>query len=86
MHRQFSGVSQSYLLYNKQVYLAEMVISGRIKFIWNYKTKFDALLTISHYLKQNEAQSAGAESTHKGVELRLKDVTQTQQQRPESPR
>ena len=29
-------------------------------------------------LKQNEAQSARAESTHKGVNQRSKDVTQTQ--------
>ena len=36
-------------------------------------------------LKQNESQSAGAESTHRGVNWRSKDVTQTQQQRPESP-
>ena len=36
-------------------------------------------------LNQNEAQSARAESTHKGVNQRWKDVTQTQQQRPESP-
>ena len=36
-------------------------------------------------LKQNEAQSARAESTHKGVNKRSKDVTQTQQQRRESP-
>jgi len=35
-----------------------------------------------HNLKQNEAQSACPESTHKGYNLRLKDVTQTQQQRP----
>ena len=36
-------------------------------------------------LEQNEAQSAHAESTHKGVNQRSKDVTQAQQQRPESP-
>ena len=36
-------------------------------------------------LKQNEALSARAESTHKGVNLHPKDFTQTQQQRPESP-
>ena len=35
-------------------------------------------------LKQKEAQSARAESTHKGVNLRSKDVTQTQH-RPKSP-
>ena len=35
-------------------------------------------------LKQNEAQSARAESTHKGVNQRSKYVTQVQQQRPES--
>ena len=35
-------------------------------------------------LKQNEAQSAWAESTHKGVNQLSKYVTQTQQ-RPESP-
>ena len=40
---------------------------------------------INMNLKQNEAQSARAESTHKGVNQRSKDVTQTQQQRPESP-
>ena len=33
-------------------------------------------------LKQNEAQSARAESTHKGVHLRSKFVTQVRQQRP----
>ena len=31
-------------------------------------------------LKENEAQKARAESTHKGVNQRSKDVTQTQQQ------
>ena len=36
-------------------------------------------------LKQNEAQSARAESTHKGVNQRSKYVTEVQQQRPESP-
>jgi len=35
-------------------------------------------------LKQNEAQSARAESAHKGVNWRSKYVTQVQQQRPES--
>ena len=37
------------------------------------------------YLKQNEAQSARAASTHMGVNQRSKDVTQAQQQRLESP-
>ena len=36
-------------------------------------------------LKQNAAQCACTESTHKGVHQRSKDVTQTKQQRPESP-
>ena len=36
-------------------------------------------------LKHNEAQSARAESTHKGVNYCSKYVTQVQQQRPESP-
>ena len=36
-------------------------------------------------LKLNEANSARAESTHKGVNLRSKSVTQVQQQRPDSP-
>ena len=36
-------------------------------------------------LKQNEAQSARAEPTHKGVNQRSKYVTQVQLQRPESP-
>ena len=36
-------------------------------------------------LKENEAQSAHAESTHKGVNWHSKYVTQVQQQRPESP-
>ena len=40
--------------------------------------------TLYHNRKQNEAQSAHAK-THRGVNQRLKDVTQTQQQRPESP-
>ena len=40
---------------------------------------------LMYRLKQNEALSARAESTHKGVNLHPKDVTQTQQQRPESP-
>ena len=35
--------------------------------------------------KQNQAQSACGESTHKGVNYRSKYVTQTQQQRHESP-
>ena len=39
----------------------------------------------SHKLKQKEAQSICAESTSKGVNQRLKDITQTQQQRSESP-
>ena len=38
---------------------------------------------VSTSLKWNEAQSAPAESTHKGVKLCSKDVAQ--QQRPESP-
>ena len=33
-------------------------------------------------LKQNEANNARAESTHKGVSLRSKYVTQVQQQKP----
>ena len=36
-------------------------------------------------LKQNEAQSARAESTHKGVNQLSKCVTQVQQKRPEQP-
>ena len=36
-------------------------------------------------LKQNEAQSARAESTHKGVNQRSQYVTQVLQQRPELP-
>ena len=40
---------------------------------------------LMYKLKQNEALSARAESTQKGVNLHPKDVTQTQQQRPESP-
>ena len=36
-------------------------------------------------LKQDEAQSARLESTHKGVNQSSKYVTQVQQQRPESP-
>ena len=36
-------------------------------------------------LKQKETQSACAESTDKGVNQRLKCITQGQQQRPESP-
>ena len=47
---------------------------------------FSFFLNLSHHnLKQSKAQSACAESTHKGVILRSKDVTQTQQQRPELP-
>ena len=41
--------------------------------------------TDSLNLKQNEAQSACAESTNKGVNSRSKYITQVQQQRPESP-
>ena len=37
-----------------------------------------------HDLKQNEAHSARAQSTHKGVKQRSKDATQRQQQRPQS--
>ncbi len=33
-------------------------------------------------LKQNDAHSARAESTHRGVNQHSKDVTQAQQQRP----
>ena len=36
-------------------------------------------------VKHDQAQSARAESTHKGVNQRLKSVTQGQQQRPKSP-
>ena len=36
-------------------------------------------------LKQNDAQSARVESTHKGVNQHSKYATQVQQQRPESP-
>ena len=36
-------------------------------------------------LKQNEAWSTPAESPHKGLNQRLEDVTQAQQQRPELP-
>ena len=36
-------------------------------------------------MKQNEAQSARAKSTHKEVNQRSKDVTQIQQQRFQSP-
>ena len=36
-------------------------------------------------LKQNEAHSARAKSTHRGVNQHSKDVTEAQQQRPESP-
>ena len=36
-------------------------------------------------MKKNEAQSAHAESTHKGVNQHSKDVTQTPQQRPDLP-
>ena len=36
-------------------------------------------------LKQNQAQSTPAESTHKGVNWCSNYVTQVQQQRPESP-
>ena len=39
----------------------------------------DSSTTVRHGLKQNEAQSACTESTHKGVNQRAKDVTQTQQ-------
>ena len=37
-------------------------------------------------LKENKAQSTCAESTNKEINYHLKDVTQTQQQRPESPK
>ena len=42
-------------------------------------------LFLCYTLKQNEAQTARAESTHEVVKYRPKDVTQTQQQRLESP-
>ena len=38
----------------------------------------------SHIVKENEVLGARAESTHKGVNERSKDITPTQQQRPES--
>ena len=38
-----------------------------------------------HNPKQKEAQSAQSQSTHKGANQRSKDVTQTQEQRLESP-
>ena len=47
---------------------------------------FDILIYIfkkKKNLKQNEAQSARAESKHKGVNQRSKYVTQVRQQRPE---
>ena len=40
---------------------------------------------LGYNLKQNEAQSVRNISANKGVNQRSKDVTQTQQQRPESP-
>ena len=40
-------------------------------------------LYLTKNLKQNKAQFAHAESTHKGVNYRPKSVTQVQQQRPE---
>ena len=43
----------------------------------------EGMINIHYYyynLRQNEAQSARAESTDKGVNSRSKDVTQTQQQ------
>ena len=43
------------------------------------------MICFTHNLKQSAAQGASAESTHKGVNQRSKDVTQTQQQRPELP-
>ena len=56
-----------------------------IDLLWLHteKLKFDSI----NYsiLKQSEVQSACAESTRKGVNQRWKGVTQTQQQRPESP-
>ena len=39
----------------------------------------------SHNLEHNDARSANAQSAQKGVNQRPKAVTQTQQQRPESP-
>ena len=36
-------------------------------------------------VKQNEAQSARAESTHRGVNLRSKDVTETNKQTNKDP-
>ena len=39
----------------------------------------------SHSLEHNDPRSANAQSAHKGVNQRPKAVTQTQQQRPESP-
>ena len=44
-----------------------------------------ACLFVCYNLKQNEAQSARTDSVHKGVNQRSKDVTQTQQERSESP-
>ena len=44
----------------------------------------ESLSSSLHNRKQTEAQSARAKSTHKGVNLRSKDVTRTQQQRPDS--
>ena len=50
---------------------------------WEWLTGDRLVLYVN--LKQNEAQSARAESTNKGVNLLSKYVTPVQQQRPESP-
>ena len=48
----------------------------------NFGSSTDNFLHLNYNLKQNEAQSARADS-NKGVNLRSKDITHTQQQRPE---
>ena len=48
--------------------------------IWKFYSKeYTAMSRVLNNLKQNEAQSARAESTHKGGNSRSKDVAQTQQ-------
>jgi len=48
----------------------------------NSGSSTDNFLHLNYNLKQNESQSARADS-NKGANLRTKDVTHTQQQRPE---
>ena len=61
------------------------LLLGSLPPFWRKPSLFEQNTIFSKNLKQNEAQSAHAKSTHKGDNQRSKYVTRIQRQRPESP-